>query len=100
MGIYTEYLNKGFDLESLTQERKKQLLRISELRGRAVLTFASALAKQAPVAIEYDDRIPIFDHLIDLVRVQICNLNPFIRIRWGVRFTNEQVVQVANLNPQ
>ncbi|MBI5237046.1 MAG: hypothetical protein HY887_01295 [Deltaproteobacteria bacterium] len=35
-----------------------------------------------------------------LVRVQICNLNPFIRIRWGVRFTNEQVVQVANLNPQ
>lgn len=48
------------------QERKKQLSRISKLRERAVLAFASALTKQAPIAIEYDDRIPIFDQLNDI----------------------------------
>ena len=67
MGIYSEYLDKSFDWASLTKERKKQLTRIAELRGgRAVLVFASAITKRAPIAIDYDDRVPFFDQLSNL----------------------------------
>ncbi len=67
MGIYSEYLDKSFDWPTLVKERKKQLSRISKLRGgRAILTFASAMTKQAPIAIDYDDRVPILDQLGNL----------------------------------
>ena len=48
MGIYTEYLDKfgGGPFDALTAERKKQLQRISDLRGRDVLVFAADINKQ------------------------------------------------------
>ncbi len=65
MGIYSEYLGK--DWPALEQERKRQLCKISELRdGRPIIVFASALAKEAPTAIDYDDRVPILDQLSNL----------------------------------
>lgn len=67
MGIYSEYLDRSFDWPALIKERKKQLSRISELRqGRAILTFASAMTKQAPIAIDYDDRVPVLDQISNL----------------------------------
>ncbi len=67
MGIYSEYLEKKLGWPELEIERKKYLSRISELRnGREVLTFASAITKQAPVQIGYDDRVPIFDQISNL----------------------------------
>lgn len=63
MGIYAEYLDRNLDFSSLTAERKKQLKRISDLRGRPVLVYASALSKQAPIDINYNDRLPFFDQL-------------------------------------
>lgn len=67
MGLYSEYLDKSFDWPSLVNERKNQLSRIAELRGgRAILTFASAMTKEAPIAIDYDDRVPIFDQVSNL----------------------------------
>jgi len=65
MGIFTEYLNKNYDWSSIQAERKKQLARISDLRaGRAIFTFASAISKsRAPIAIDYEDRIYIFDQI-------------------------------------
>ncbi len=67
MGIYSEYLDRSFDWPALVKERKKQLLRISELRGgRAIFTFASAIAKRAPISIDYDDRVPVFDQINNL----------------------------------
>jgi len=67
MGIYSEYLDMSLDWPGLTKERKKQLSLISELRGgRAVLTFASAMTKDAPIAIDYDDILPISDQLSNL----------------------------------
>lgn len=65
MGIYTEYLDKKFDWLSLVEERKKQLARISRLRGgRPVLTFAAALTKpHADIDIGYADRAHFFDQL-------------------------------------
>lgn len=67
MGIYTEYLDKSFDWPALQAERKKQLSRIAQSRGgRAILTFAAAMAKDAPIAIDYDDRVPILDQISNL----------------------------------
>ena len=67
MGIYSEYLDRSFDWLALMKERKKQLSRISKLRGdRAILTFASAMTKQAPIAIDYDDLVPILDQISNL----------------------------------
>lgn len=67
MGIYTEYLDKQFTLEQLSQERKAQLKRISESRDRDVLVFAADLGKgNAPISIGYADLIPITDQLDNL----------------------------------
>ena len=68
MGIYADYLNQNLDANQLIQERKKQLARISQERGgRAILVFASALAKNnAPIMIDYDDIVPINDQLSNL----------------------------------
>lgn len=67
MGIYSEYLERNLDWSELAAERKKELAKISKLRdGRAVLTFASALTKQAPIGIDYDDRVPILDQISNL----------------------------------
>lgn len=68
MSIYSDYLNEkrfGTSFEELTAERKRQLARISELRGgRDVLVFAADLNKDnAPISIGYVDVLPISDHL-------------------------------------
>ena len=63
MGLYAEYLDKGFDWPALNAERKQQLARVSQIRERPVLVFASALTKDAPIAIDYDDRVPFLDQL-------------------------------------
>ncbi|MBN1621454.1 MAG: ATP-dependent Clp protease proteolytic subunit [Endomicrobiales bacterium] len=67
MGIYAEYLNRMFDINGLNNERKIQLDRISKLRKRSILTFASALSKgNAPIGIDYDDIVPIMDQLSNI----------------------------------
>ncbi|GMR18152.1 MAG: hypothetical protein BMS9Abin33_0557 [Gammaproteobacteria bacterium] len=61
MGIYTEYLNRNLNSDQLASERKKQLKRISKIRGgRDVLVYASDInANDAPISIIYDDLLPI-----------------------------------------
>jgi ClpP class serine protease len=67
MGIYSEYLDMSLNWPTLQNERKKQLSRISQLRNdRAILTFAAAMSKDAPVSIDYDDRVPLFDQISNL----------------------------------
>lgn len=68
MGIYTEYLDKQFSsFQDLTDERKKQLKRISDIRGRDVLVYAADLKKgQAQIHIMYSDLMPINDQLSNL----------------------------------
>jgi hypothetical protein len=63
LGIYGEYLERGFDMSSLNAERKVQLKRITELRGRPILVYASSFSKQAPIDINYNDRLPFLDQL-------------------------------------
>jgi len=72
MGIYSEYLDKSLDWPSLCAERKKQLNRIVELRGgRSIVTFAAALTKDAPINIDYDDRVPLLDQISNLAGEKI-----------------------------
>ena len=64
MGIYTEYLDKRLNFKGLTEERKRQLTKISEIRKRDVLVFASDLSKRnSEISIEYSDLLPIKDQL-------------------------------------
>lgn len=76
MGIYAEYIDKfskGSNWPELEKERKTQLQRISTIRGRSVLVYASALNKQADISISYEDRLPFQDQLsnINLPEVDI-----------------------------
>ncbi len=69
MGIYSDYLDQGLTFQGLAAERKKQLNRISQSRGkRDVLVYASDVTKSAdaPIAISYEDLLPISDQLSNL----------------------------------
>lgn len=68
MGIFAEYIDRRFDWPQLEKERKIQLKRIAELRGRDILVYAGAMGKQVnvPVSISFEDRVPFFDQLSNL----------------------------------
>lgn len=69
MGIYTEYLDRfgSGNFDELTAERKAQLQRISDFRGRDVLVFAADINKQTgQISIDYGDLLPFTDQLSNL----------------------------------
>ena len=68
MGYYSEYLDKRFDFESLSQERKKQIKKIQELRKeRSVLVYASDLNKRnTPISIDRSDLILFRDQVSEI----------------------------------
>jgi len=69
VGVYSEYLDRQLSFQDLVNERKIQLGRISTRRGnRDVLVYAADFSKggQAPIAIGYDDLLPISDQIANL----------------------------------
>ncbi|NLD99254.1 MAG: Clp protease ClpP [Fibrobacter sp.] len=67
MGVYSEYLTKSMNFDTLCVERKKQLKRISKIRGdRDILVYASDQMKNAPTQIDYSDLMPFYDQLANL----------------------------------
>jgi serine dehydrogenase proteinase len=68
VGIYSEYLDKQLDFQALTQERKKQLRRISELREhRDVLVMAADLKKShQAISIHHTDLLAVNDQLSNM----------------------------------
>jgi hypothetical protein len=71
MGYFTEYLDRNLNVEQLGAERKRQLKRISELRGgRDVLVYAADMDKPntppAWLSISYSDLVPFNDQLSNL----------------------------------
>lgn len=67
MGYYSDYLNKQWDFDQISEERKKQLNIISKLRGdRAILVYASDFTKNAPTSVDYNDLLPFQDQLTNL----------------------------------
>jgi len=81
MGLYSDYLDNPTlhnDFNALTAERKKQLNRISKLRGnRDVLVFATDISKGilgnlgGLLSIGYPDILPITDQLSNLKGKQL-----------------------------
>lgn len=74
MGIYSEYLNKNFNFEDMSAERKLQLKRIATLRGdRDILVYASDIQNRqnAPVSIDFSDIQPFKDQISNLNRKSI-----------------------------
>lgn len=66
MGYYSECLNKQFSLDDLSNERKKQLKKISTLRKREILVYASDMTKGIPgisISIDQSDVLPFLDQL-------------------------------------
>lgn len=69
MGIYSDYLDAGLgaNITKLAEERKKQLGRISTIRGRDVLAYAVDVTKsKSPININYSDLLPLSDQLSNL----------------------------------
>jgi len=71
MGYYTEYLDRRLNAQQMADERKRQLKRISELRGdRDVLVYAADMDKPntppAWLTIAYSDLVPFYDQLSNL----------------------------------
>lgn len=67
MGIYSEYLEKHFSFAEINFERKHQLNRISQIRNRDILVFASDFTKgNAPISISFEDLLPIKDQSSNL----------------------------------
>jgi ClpP class serine protease len=68
VGVYSEYLDKNMDFESLCAERKTQLKTISRLReGRDILVYAADLNKSnVAISINYSDVLPFNDQLANL----------------------------------
>ena len=74
LGHFSEYLNKGLKFPQIEQERKAMLKQISSLMNEAdVLVFAADFQKvNTPIAIGYDDLLPIEDQLHPLQGTELC----------------------------
>ncbi|MCX6233111.1 MAG: Clp protease ClpP [Bacteroidetes bacterium] len=64
MGIYSEYINQRLSFDQITGERKNQLKRISSIRKRDTIVYASDSNKgNAPISILPPDLLPFKDQL-------------------------------------
>jgi ATP-dependent protease ClpP protease subunit len=64
MGIYSDYINQRLSFDQISAERKKQLKRISIIRNRDILVYASDSNKgNAPISILPPDLLPFKDQL-------------------------------------
>jgi len=69
MGIYSEYIETLKDFNSISLERKKQLLRISQLRNREIISYSTDMnnkTKGNELAISFADFIPFKDQVNNL----------------------------------
>ncbi len=69
MGIFTEYIDRNLNMEELFKERKKQLKRISKIRGgRDLLVIAADMVsgQPAPININYPDLLPVVDQISNM----------------------------------
>lgn len=67
MGIYSEYMKKKLSFDALTNERKTQLNRISQIRGRDIIVYAgdsyNQIKSRAPILIHQPDFLHFKDQL-------------------------------------
>lgn len=67
MGVYSEYLDRQMSFETIVKERKEQLKKISAIRKRDILVYASNFNKgNAPTGIDISDILPFQDQLSNI----------------------------------
>jgi hypothetical protein len=93
MTYYSEYLSANFDFLKLTEERKRQLTRISQIRGADVVVVATDFSKggQADISINYSDLLPFQDQLSQL---NSDNIDIILETPGGSGETAEEIVKI------
>ncbi|HPB57805.1 MAG TPA: hypothetical protein PLL49_04785, partial [Bacteroidales bacterium] len=92
MGIYSEYINKRMTFDQITAERKKQLKRISDIRRRDTIVYASDYSKgNAPVSILPPDLLPFKDQLS---YIKTREVDVIIETPGGIAETVEDMVEL------
>jgi predicted RNA-binding Zn-ribbon protein involved in translation (DUF1610 family) len=93
MGIYSEYINKRLTFDQISTERKNQLKKISTLRGRDILVYASDFNKgNAPISIIPADFLPFKDQLSYIKSKEI---DIIIETTGGIAETVEDMVKLV-----
>ena len=92
MGIFSDYINKRLTFDQISEERKKQLKRISELRNRDVLVYASDPTKNAPTLIHPPDLLPFKDQLSYLKTNEV---DIILETPGGIAETVEDMVELT-----
>jgi Serine dehydrogenase proteinase len=97
VGIYSDYLNSGLNGDALNNERKKQLQRIADIRKRELLVYAADQnpvkgQQGVPIALDFDDLLPINDQLDNLIGDAI---DIIIESPGGNGATAEEIVRIV-----
>jgi len=93
MGIYSEYINQRLSFEQITNERKVQLKRISEIRQRDILVYASDSNKSnLPISILPADLLPFKDQLSYLTTDKV---DVLLETPGGIAETVEDLVKLV-----
>lgn len=92
MGVYSEYLDRQFSFEELSRERKLQLARIADLRGRDILVYASDVNSNVPNSIDYSDELPFADQLSNITSE---NIDILIQTPGGLAEVVEDLVRIV-----
>jgi len=97
MGIYSEYIEKKRSFDEISKERKIQLKRISEIRKREIIVYASDSAKNAPSQISPADLLPFKDQLSF---IKTDDVDIIIETPGGIAETVEDMVELVRLKHQ
>lgn len=97
MGLYSEYINKRLSFDQITKQRKTQLKRISDIRKREIIVYASDGSKgNAPISILPQDFMPFKDQLSFVNSTN--KLDIIIETPGGIAETVEDIVNVVRRN--
>lgn len=92
MGVYSEYINNRLTFDQISAERKNQLKRISQIRKRDIIVYASDFSKgSAPISILPADLLPFKDQLS---YIKTNDVDIIIETPGGIAETVEDMVEL------
>lgn len=92
MGIFTDYINRRLTFDQISIERKNQLSRISSIRRRDTIVYASDISKgAAPISILPPDLLPFKDQL---TYIKTSSIDIIIETPGGIAETVEDMVEL------
>ena len=93
MGIFSDYINERMSFEEIRNKRKQQLKRISDIRGRGILTYACDMNKgNVPSLILPSDLLPFKDQL---AYIKTEDIDIVLETPGGIAETVEDIVELV-----